>query len=271
MSRKLEQLLVTPMGRIVGPLLLIALLLGGWEWGNAAGLLSSVRFPAPSRIATSFYDLAVRGFPAGTTLWDHTRITLWRIFTGFVLAVLLAVPLGLLIGSSRLLDRLTAPTVAFCRSVATLSLLPLAVAWFGTGEASKVFLIGYGCFWVMLSNVIAAIKQVDPVLIRAARTMDTSRARIFLQVILPAALPRIAAGARIAIGVGFMVIVGAEMIGTIHGLGALIMEARTFYRSDITLVGMLVIGLIGLAFAAGLGWLERRLLPWQARLEAQGG
>jgi ABC-type nitrate/sulfonate/bicarbonate transport system permease component len=73
-----------------------------------------------------------------------------------------------------------------------------------------------------------------------------------------------------AIGVGFMVIVGAEMIGTVHGLGALIMEARTFYRSDITMVGMLVIGLIGLAFSAGLGWLERRLLPWQARQEAQG-
>jgi ABC-type nitrate/sulfonate/bicarbonate transport system permease component len=139
-----------------------------------------VRFPAPSRIAQSLVTLAVTGFPVGTTLWDHTAITLLRIFSGFGLAVALAVPLGLVIGASPFLDRLTAPTVAFCRSVATLSLLPLAVAWFGTGEASKIFMIGYGCFWVMISNVIAAIKQVDPILVRAARTMDTSRPGVFL-------------------------------------------------------------------------------------------
>jgi ABC-type nitrate/sulfonate/bicarbonate transport system permease component len=151
------------------------------------------------------------------------------------------------------------------RSVATLSLLPLAIVWFGTGEASKIFLIGYGCFWVMLSNVIAAVKLVDPVLIRAARTMDTDRLRLFTRVALPAALPRMFAGARVALGVGFMVIVGAEMIGTIHGLGALIMEARTFYRTDITMVGMFVIGALGFAIAVGLRRLEMRLLPWQDR------
>jgi ABC-type nitrate/sulfonate/bicarbonate transport system permease component len=265
-----ERLLLSPIYRLLAPIAVLALFLAFWEWASAAGHLSGVRFPAPSRIAQSLVTLALTGFPVGTTLWDHTAITLVRIFSGFGLAVALAVPLGLVIGASPFLDRLTAPTVAFCRSVATLSLLPLAVAWFGTGEASKIFMIGYGCFWVMISNVIAAIKQVDPILIRAARTMDTSLAGIFLRVVLPAALPRIAAGARMAIGVGFMVIVGAEMIGTVHGLGALIMEARTFYRSDITMVGMLVIGLIGLAFSAGLGWLERRLLPWQARQEAQG-
>ena len=144
-------------------------------------------------------------------------------------------------------------------------MLPLALVWFGTGEASKLFLIGYGCFWVMLSNVIAAVQQVDPVLIRAARTMDANRFDIFLRVVLPAALPRIFAGARIALGVGFMVIVGAEMIGTIVGLGALIMEARTFYRSDITMVGMFVLGALGFAIGGGLEWLERRLMPWHER------
>ena len=90
----------------------------------------------------------------------------------------------------------------------------------------------------MLTNVIAAVKYVDPVLIRAARTMDVGGRALFFTVLLPAATPRLLAGARVALGVGFMVIVGAEMIGTIHGLGALIMEARTFYRTDISLVGM---------------------------------
>jgi len=164
---------------------------------------------------------------------------------------------------------MTQPIVGFCRTVATLSLLPLALVWFGIGESSKIFLIGYGCFWVMLSNVIAAVRLVDPVLLRAARTMDTPPHRVFTRVALPAALPRIAAGARIALGVGFMVIVGAEMIGTTTGLGALIMEARTFYRTDVTMVGMVTIGLLGLAIAAGMTRLERRLMPWMAR--AEGG
>jgi len=106
---------------------------------------------------------------------------------------------------------------------------------------------------------------VDPVLISAARTMDTPPAHIFFKVALPAALPRMVAGARVALGVGFMVIVGAEMIGTTRGLGALIMEARTFYRSDITVVGMFVIGAIGLALSWGLTCAEAWLLPWERR------
>ena len=156
----------------------------------------------------------VEGFPEGVTLGIHFLVTVRRILLGYFGAIALALPLGLLIGWVPVLDRMTAPVVAFCRSVATLSLLPLAIVWFGTGEGAKMFLIGYGCFWVMLSNVIAAIKLVDPVLLRAARTMDVGPVEIFTRVVLPAALPRIVAGARIALGVGFMVIVGAEMIGT---------------------------------------------------------
>jgi len=255
--------------RVAAPLAVLALFLAAWEAASRAGWLRPVQFPPPSKLATTAWELATEGFPEGIVLWTHVGVTLRRIFAGYALAVALAIPLGLAIGTTPWLDRAMAPVVAFCRSVATLSLLPLAIVWFGTGEASKVFLIGYGCFWVMLSNVIAAIKYVDPVLVRAARTMDASPRTIFLEVMLPAALPRVFAGARIALGVGFMVIVGAEMIGTIRGLGALIMEARTFYRSDITMVGMAAIGCIGLAFSLALARLERRLLPWQARSGAE--
>ena len=165
------------------------------------------------------------------------------------------------------MDKLTAPLIVFCRSVATLSLLPLVIVWFGAGELTRVFLIGYGCFWVMLSNVIAGVRYVDPMLVRAARIFGLRGLELYRSVVLPAALPRVFAGARMALGVGFMVIVGAEMIGTIEGLGALIMEARTFYRSEITIIGMLVIGLIGFVISAGLMALERAMLPWAAELE----
>jgi ABC-type nitrate/sulfonate/bicarbonate transport system permease component len=244
----------------------IVVVLIGWQAASALGWLRPYSFPPPSRIAQGAWELAVSGFPEGVRVWTHVLVTLRRIFAGFLIAMAGAIPLGLLIGRSPVLDRLTHPLVVFARSVATLSLLPLVIVWFGTGELSKTLLIAYGCFWVMLSNVIAAVKCVDPTLISAARTMDTPRRDIFARVVLPAALPRIFAGARTALGVGFMVIVGAEMIGTIEGLGALIMEARTFYRTDITIVGMMLLGVMGVAFAIGMEALERRLLPWNKGL-----
>ena len=246
------------------PLVIVALLTL-WELAASAGWLRPVLFPPPSRLARSLYELATDGYPEGVTLWVHFSITMQRIFMGYAGALVLAIPIGLVIGCVPVLDRLTETVIAFCRSVATLSLLPLAIVWFGTGEGSKMFLIGYGCFWVMLSNVVAGVHQVDPVLIRAAHTMDISRLGMFTRVLLPAALPRMFAGARVALGVGFMVIVGAEMIGTIQGLGALIMEARTFYRNDITMVGMAVLGVIGLLITVGLQRIEAWLLPWQSR------
>ena len=247
------------------PLLVIAAVLAAWQAAVMAGLLRPIQFPPPLKLASSAVELVRDGYPEGIGLATHVGITMQRIVLGYLAAVALAIPLGLVIGWVRVLDDLTDPVIAFGRSVATLSLLPLAVVWFGTGEAAKIFLIGYGCFWVMLSNVVAAVKSVDPMLIRAARTMDVSGVALFRQVALPAALPRIFAGARVALGVGFMVIVGAEMIGTIRGLGALIMEARTFYRTDITMVGMAVIGVLGLAIAVGLERIEAWLMPWQAR------
>lgn len=246
--------------------LFVAALLAAWEGASALGWLRVFQFPPPSRIATALAEMAATGFPSGIRIWGHAALTLARIFQGFAIAMALAIPLGFVIGRVGFLDRMTQPIVTFARSVATLSLLPLAIVWFGIGEASKVFLIAYACFWVMLGNVIAAAKYVDPMLVRAARTMDVRGPALFTRVILPATVPRLLAGARVAIGVGFMVIVGAEMIGTIQGLGALIMEARTFYRTDISLVGMVALALLGFGFASGLAWLERVLLPWNTGL-----
>ena len=247
------------------PIAVIGAFLLSWEIAAGAGWSRPILFPPPSKLARTLLELVADGFPEGVTLGSHFAITIERILIGYAGALALAIPLGLVIGWFPLLDRATSGVVAFCRSIATLSLLPVAIVWFGTGEASKIFLIGYGCFWVMLSNVVAAVRLVDPLLLRAARTMDASRVDLFTRVALPAALPRIFAGARVALGVGFMVIVGAEMIGTIRGLGALIMEARTFYRSDVTMVGMAVLGVIGFVIAGGLQRVEHWLMPWQGR------
>lgn len=246
---------------VIGGLLVL------WEFGVRYGYLKAYQFPPVSKIAHAFVELSTVGFPTGVTIWSHALITLERILQGYLAAVALAIPLGLIVGALPVLDKMLAPLIVFCRSIATLSLLPLVIVWFGAGELTKVVLIGYGCFWVMLSNVIAGVKYVDPVLVRAARSFGLAGFELYRDVVMPAALPRILSGARMALGVGFMVIVGAEMIGTIEGLGALIMEARSFYRAEITIIGMLIIGVFGLAISTGLAALERALLPWATTLD----
>lgn len=253
--------------RALTAIAVFGVLILAWEYASTNGLLKPYKFPPPSKIARGFVELATKGFPKDLTLWVHVQTTVARILQGYVYALALAIPLGFLVGALPLLEKLTNPLIVFGRSIATLSLLPLVIVWFGTGELTKVILIGYGCFWTMISNVIAGVKYVDRTLIAAARTMGVSGLNLYWSVILPAALPRMFAGARMALGVGFMVIVGAEMIGTIEGLGALIMEARTFYRSDITIIGMLVIGVIGFLISSGLMRLERVLIPWDTGLQ----
>jgi ABC-type nitrate/sulfonate/bicarbonate transport system permease component len=125
-------------------------------------------------------------------------------------------------------------------------------------------LIGLGAFWVIVTYTMAGVKFVDPLLIRAARSMDTPRGVIFAQVILPAALPRIFTGLKVALAVCFMIIVAAEMIGTVTGLGSLIYDARNSFRTDITMVGMLIIGVLGFAASKLVDAAERALLPWQS-------
>jgi len=251
---------------VVGGCFIVALLVA-WELAGDAGWISGYRFPVPSKLADAGWELATAGFPDGVTIWTHFVVTLARILQGFALALVTAIPLGILIGRVAILDWMTLPLITFARSIATLSLLPLVITWFGAGELAKVLLIAYGCFWVMLTQAIAAVKYVDPIYIRAAQTLETSQSDIFVRVILPAALPRMFAGARTALGVGFMVIVGAEMIGTVKGLGALVMEARRFYRTDLTIAGMVTIGLLGFGISIVLQWLERRLLPWSRGIE----
>src|SRR5690606_7368257 len=148
--------------QIAVSVMVIATLLLAWELGVAYGFLKPYQFPPASRIWRGFVDINTVGFPTGISIWSHTLTTIWRIVQGYVAALALAIPLGFLIGALPVLDRMTAPLVVFFRSIASLSLLPLVIVWFGAGELTKVILIGYGCFWVMLSNVIAGVKYVDP-------------------------------------------------------------------------------------------------------------
>lgn len=238
-----------------------------WEFLSHIGSINPLHLPRPSKLISTLWELMTVGYPTGITVWIHIRATVWRILQGYFLAAALAIPMGLIIGRSSFMDRATNSIVTFARSVATISLLPLAIAWFGVGEVSRVLLIAYGCYWAILTNTIQGVKQVDINFINAGKMLGASRRQIFFRVILPATMPRIFAGMKIGLGVGFMVIVAVEMVGTIKGLGALIQQARFYYSSNIAIDGMIFIGIFGLLISVGLDWLERLLLPWAVGLE----
>ena len=243
-------------------LITILVLVVIWEIASRLGYIKIYRFSRPSKLFETFIQLLTVGFPNNITVWVHIQATFFRIMMGFVLAGVTAIPLGMLIGRMEILDRMVDPIITFCRAIAVISLLPLAIAWFGVGELSRVLLIFYGCFWIILTNTIQGAKHVDPVLINAGKTLGAYKTRLFFQVILPASLPRIFTGMKIAVGMAFLVIIAVEMIGTIEGLGALIQQARTFYNTSIAIDGMIFIALIGISIAYTLDWLEKRLLPW---------
>lgn len=245
----------------------VAVLVILWEFLSRIGYINPLHLPRPSKLIATLWELMTVGYPTGITVWIHINATVWRILQGYFLAACLAIPMGLIIGRSYLLGRATNSIITFARSVATISLLPLAIAWFGVGELSRVLLIAYGCYWAILTNTIQGVKQVDANFINAGKMLGAGRRQLFFRVILPATLPRIFAGMKIALGVGFMVIVAVEMIGTIKGLGALIQQARFYYSSNIAIDGMIFIGIFGLLISIGLDWLERIMLPWAVGLE----
>ena len=258
---------VTLPGWALGVLGVIGVLVA-WEAGSRVGVLDTHSYPPPSRLFETAASITFEGFPRGITIDNHALATASRIVRGYGVAAVAAIPLGLLIGRSPVLDRASAPVVTFARSIATISLLPLAVAWFGVGDLSRILLVAFGAFWIVLTNTVAAVKGVDPVLIHAARTLGCQPSALFRRVILPASLPRIFGGLKVALGMAFLVIVAVEMIGTVEGLGALIMEARTFYRTDVAIVGMALLGLFGFLLAKALDRLEAMLLPWSTPDEA---
>jgi ABC-type nitrate/sulfonate/bicarbonate transport system permease component len=248
-------------------LVTLVILIVVWELLSRAGLLSPLKFPRPSALMATLWDLMTEGYPRGITVWVHIKATVIRILQGYALAAVIGIPMGLVIGRSRFLQQAANPVVTFARSVAVISLLPLAIAWFGVGELTRVLLIAWGCFWAILTNTMQGARQVDTNYLNAGKMLGATQRQLFFRVVLPATLPRIFAGMKIALGVGFMIIVAVEMVGTIRGLGALIQQARFYYSSKVAIDGMIFIGVFGLLISVGLDLLERIILPWAVGLE----
>lgn len=214
--------------------------------------------PAPHTVLFAGIDMVRSG-----ELQRDILASLSRVVQGFFLAAIVGVAVGTAVGRSRRLEYLVEPTIELLRPIPPLAFLPMMVLWFGIGETSKVAFIAYAAFFPIFTTTVEGIKYVDPLLLRAAASLGASERDIFRYVVLPAALPNIITGLRIAFGLSFFVIVAAEFIAADSGLGFLINDARTFFLVANMLLGAAVIGAIGFTFNILLRRLEAWLLRWR--------
>ncbi|MFI6937862.1 ABC transporter permease [Streptomyces sp. NPDC050418] len=237
---------------------IVALLLL-WETAPRMGLVDRTFLPPFSEVAQAWWQLAADG-----QLADNARASLVRSFSGFGLAVLVAVPLGLLIGWYRPVADLLGPLLEVFRNTAALALLPVFVLLLGIGETSKISIVVYACTWPILLNTISAVRTVDPTLLKLARSMDLSAPQLFRKVILPASVPVMFTGIRLAGAVSILVLVAAEMIGAKAGLGYLINASQYNFAIPQMYAGIITISVIGVVFNQFLVFVERRLSSWRA-------
>jgi len=244
-------------------LLVPAGMLGLWWVSAVAGWISPFLLPTP----TAVIDAAVRLLQSGELL-RHVLASLGRIFGGFFLTVLLALPLAVWLGLAPTARRLGEPVLEFLRQIPPLALLPLLILWFGIGEAPKLVVIILATFFPVFLSAAAGIIQCDRRLIEVGQVCHFSDGAIIRRIVLPAALPSIATGLRLGFGYAWRALIGAELIAASAGLGYMITDAESLARPDIILVGILLIGMLGMVFDVAFRFALRRLAPWMKQ-EAQ--
>jgi NitT/TauT family transport system permease protein len=226
--------------KILSPIALIAVLLAIWWIVVASG--DGAIFPTPGQVVTGTRELIADG-----TLVEHISASLMRVAAGFLLATVLAVPIGLWMGRVDAVYEALNPLFQILRPISPIAWIPIAILWFGVGNASPIFLIFIASIFPMIVQTASGVHTIEQRYLQAAENFGVSRARLFRQVIFPAVLPQIIVGMRISLGVGWLVVVAAEMIALRSGLGYLIIDSRNAgNRYDLVVAGMIIIGLIGL-------------------------
>ena len=222
------------------------------EWLDAP-----IQFPSPLRVASAFVDLA-----SGGELFEHALISTTRLAISLAVALALAVPVGFFMGLNEKANAYMDPLVELLRPISGIAWIPLALFIFGIGDVLPVFIMVYVAFFPLLLNTIAGVRNVDPKLVNAARTMGVGRAALLRKVIVPAALPTVMVGFRLAFAGAWAAIIAAELIGSPSGLGFAIEWYRELLMSPKVFAFIAVIGIVGYLCDLGLRALQRRLTPW---------
>ncbi|MBB3458011.1 NitT/TauT family transport system permease protein [Rhizobium sp. BK313] len=230
-----------------------------WEIAPRAGWLNRIFFPPLSEVCVAWWAMVLDG-----TLIDNIGISLERAAGGFGLAVVVAIPLGFLMGRYPIFEKVSDLLVQTLRNTSQFALLPVFILLLGIGEASKIAVTFYSSIFFLLVNTIAGVKSVDPLLIKAARSMGTSDLNLFRKVILPASIPSIVSGMKLAVKSSIFAVIGAEMLAAKSGLGFLIQQSQLMMQTADMYAGILTMTAIGLLVNYLLVWFERWATAWKS-------
>ena len=245
--------------RFAAGLLLPSAVLIAWLAGARYGLWNSYVIPPPSVVAQTLEQLLTSG-----QLLQHIGVSLYRVFAGFSAALLLAFPLGILLGMQARWNPLVGPSLEMLRHIPPLAALPMLILWFGIGELPKLLIVVLATFFPIFLNTLHGVSSCDKKWLEVARSFRLGRWQVFRRIILPAALPSVLVGMRLGLGYSWRALVGAELIAAASGIGYMILDAEQLSRPDIIVIGILTIGIVGTVIDGVFFRLTARLIPWQA-------
>lgn len=248
---------VSSFRKVIG----FALVLGIWQFLASTGLINSVLLPAPSDLVTAAYELILDG-----SLLIHIVASLKRVINGFFLAALCGIVLGVMLGWSKYISDFIRPVIESLRPIPPIAWTPIAILWFGVGDAPSYFLVFIGAVFPIFVNTFTAVRSIDRTQINAALCLGAGPWMLIWDVLVPASLPIIFPGLRIGLGVGWMCVVAAELIAAQSGLGYMIQQNRVLLQTQNVVTGMVTIGIIGFAMSGAMGTLERRLISWNQQV-----
>ncbi len=229
----------------------------GWQ-------MEPLYLPPPEAVWERTGKVISEGF-RGFTLWQHLGYSLFRVVAGFLLGAIIGIPLGYAMGLSNWFRGWFDPIVEFMRPVPPLALIPLVIIWFGIGESGKVILLFLAALWIMAIAARSGVSGVNISKVHAAYSLGASKWQLMRYVIIPNSLPEIFTGARVAMGVCWGTVVAAELVAAEQGAGMMIMVASRFQNTDIVILGIILIGVIGFGIDMLMRWAERILVPWKGK------
>ena len=250
--------------RTGGALAALAAVLLLWHMLTAAsGVISPARFPAPAEVGAAMRQIMVEGYSNGR--WhEHVLRSVLLVSMGFVVASSIGVALGLAMGASRAVEAFVNPIFLVLRPIPPLAWIPLAIVWLGLGDAAKMMVIFVAAFVPSVINSYTGVRQIDRPIFEAAAMLDIRGIRYWREVLIPGALPSIFTGLRLSLQASWTTLVAAELVGAVAGLGTILNQAAQDIFPAMILVGMLSVALCGWLMTLGLGWIERRVMPWKA-------
>jgi taurine transport system permease protein len=236
----------------------------GWIVLTSTGLVSPVFLPSPMALLRTLASLSTSGYQ-GYSLGHHVMISLARFGIAFLITMLTAIPIGLLMGMNESMRGIMDPPIEITRPMPKLALIPLLIIWFGIGEIPKIVIIILGTFAILSISAMQGVKGVSPRKIQAAYSLGASPWQVFRRVILPGALPEILTGIRQGVGVGVTMLVGAEMIATVDGVAFMAISASDYLLTAVTLVGVLIMAILGYGLDSLVRLIEDRLVHWRGK------